>query len=605
MKNYHLLASQYRLNSKLQVESTDLYWSILDKLSKDFQHFDMLQELRASIKARDFLSCLSAADSLSEQKYPDATQHFVANQFANLVRKYPDIEAAKKLRPDVKATKTFLSAERRCRLMNEKFRLWRNRKKARPYEREFDEMRKFIAYVIGFEPKHSVINSLTGFGPGASIGVHGDATNAARKLLSSDWSVSASAYYYAYVACMEHVHVRAVLLPEHAGFTSGDPTYALERERFRRKSKLCNNNKITFVPKTAKTHRSIAIEPLLNGFVQKGVDELLRLNLKRIGIDLSDQEPNRRMAREGSFDDENSFVTIDLSAASDSISKGLCEELLPPEWYHYLDSIRSKYYELNGEVYPYHKFCSMGNGFCFPLETLIFTAACKVSGAGDPGRDFRVYGDDIIVRKSVALETIKLLNYMGFKVNTDKTFLTGPFRESCGADWFNGKDVRPYTLDHRLDSLPALFKFLNLTRRNDFCSHFFSGVRDIILSRIPRQLQFYRPWKGLPDSGIDSVSDEYLTSANCRYLNRSRLWAWRELLVSPIQDNILSRAGDEGPSALMYGALSGSASASPFSLRRKTRTKVRIVSHPGATSTWLPPTSSLSRTWMPYYHTVM
>lgn len=603
MKNYHLLNSQKRLNSNLQVEASNIYWTILDKLSKDHEHLDFLAELRASIHARDFVRCLDAADSLSSQKYEDATQHFVANQFASLVRKYPDARAAKQLRPDVKATKGFLQAERRCRRLNLKFSLWRSLKRPPPFEREFDEMRKFIAYVIGFEPNLPAIHSLTGFGPGASVGVHGNATNAARKLLSSKWSVSTSAYYYAYVACLDHLHIRGVLMPEHGGFFSGDPAYALEKERFARKSVHCNNNKITFVPKTARTHRSIAIEPLLNGFLQKGVDQLMRLQLKRIGIDLSDQEPNRRMAREGSYDDEDSFVTIDLRSASDSIAKTLCSELLPPEWFAYLDSIRSKHYELEGSVYPYHKFCSMGNGFCFPLETLLFTAACKASGARQPGVDFRVYGDDIIVRKSIALKLVNLLKFMGFAVNTDKTFLEGPFRESCGADWYRGKDVRPYTLDHKLDSLQSLFKFLNLTRRNDFCSHFFSGVRHIVLGLIPRQLQFFRPYIGLSDSGIDSVSDEYLTSANCVYLSRDRRWSWRELLVSPASDIILSRSGDEGPWALAYGALSGSASTCPFSLRRETRTKVRIISHPGASSTWLPPTSSVSGTWMPYYHT--
>ena len=83
----------------------------------------------------------------------------------------------------------------------------------------------------------------------------------------------------------------------------------------------------------------------------------------------------------------------------------------------------------------------MGNGFTFPLESLIFFAlahsVCK------PGETVSVYGDDIIVPTHRYEALVQLLTATGFLVNTDKSFSTGPFRESCGHDYLSGINIRP------------------------------------------------------------------------------------------------------------------------------------------------------------------
>lgn len=56
---------------------------------------------------------------------------------------------------------------------------------------------------------------------------------------------------------------------------------------------LTDGNRVTTVPKSAKTDRVIAIEPDLNMFIQKGIGTLLRNSLKRVGIDLNNQTPNQ------------------------------------------------------------------------------------------------------------------------------------------------------------------------------------------------------------------------------------------------------------------------------------------------------------------------
>lgn len=537
----------------------------------------------------DYDSLLSLADSLSSQKYENAWQHFQANQFASLIRKFPFPPGSVSLDPEGNAKKTFFSSEHKCFRINQRFRAARSRKgKAAPYSYELDSMRRFIAYVLGHEPIYRYIWDKTGFGSGASIGVSGNATNLWRKL-SSDWSVSPGAYDFAFAAVMNHAQVREVLFPNPGGFTSGGNDYDPFLGPFSKKVKLVTYNKIAFVPKTAKTHRVIAVEPLLNGFVQKGIDEFMRLRLKRIGIDLTDQSRNSEFARLGSLPGvEDPYVTIDLSSASDSISREVVRELLPPEWYRFLDSVRSRNFLIDGEIHRYEKFCSMGNGFCFPLESLIFVSACHAVGAGRPGKEFLVYGDDIVVRQSVSQKLIKLLAYLGFRTNISKTFLDGPFRESCGKDWFGGIDVRPYTLDFALDSVQSLFKLLNGMSRGDLRREFFSCVRTRVINWVPIEFRFFRPFTGPEDSGIDALDHEFLTSSHCsyRFKNGSGSWRWKELISRAVSDIEAVRANNAY--ALVYAALVGSASDQPFALRRKTKTKVRYISHPGATSLWLP-----------------
>lgn len=575
-------------NRRLQKSATSNYSKLLSRLCRDHELYSEVRLVQSSLKAGDYATLLELADSFSSTVYDDITKHFVMNQFSSLIKKYPFPQSVLKMDRDGVAKTKFLRADKYCHRVNQRFRARASSRKPLPFESNLCRARDFITYVIGHRPDIDSILNRGGFGPGASIGVHGNATNASRKLLAERWSVTPGTYYYAYVSIMKHAQFREILLPEHGGFTSGDPSFRLERVRYKDRVNVVRHNKIVFVPKTAKTSRSIAIEPLLTGYVQKGIDLALRDRLRRVGLDLNTQDANRELARQGSLDDtEDSFVTIDLSSASDSISTEIVRTLLPPEWFEFLDSNRSHDFELDGKFHQYSKFCSMGNGFCFPLETLIFAALVHSVGAGTPGRDYLVYGDDIIVRRKFSAELINLMSYAGFSVNKEKTFLQGPFRESCGSDWFLGKDVRPFTLDFELNSIQSVFKILNLSRRNEKTSLFFESVREFLLTLLPEDYRFYRPVKGPADTGIDGIGDEHLFSPHCKFQKNLQCWSWRELVVLPNPDNYWER-WDTGHIALLWGALSGSASTAPFQKRRGCRTKVRRVAHSGATAMWLP-----------------
>jgi hypothetical protein len=587
--NPRKLRALREVQQKLRKDHFILYERVMSELLSRHRDKPGVDRLLGYFRSKRYDLLVSHADSLLEQKYSSAAIHFAASQLVSLVKKYPWDPESVKTDPENVAIQAFLKSERLCRRLNQRFRLYG--KLRSPHEYKLAKMRSAIRYILGDKPNLELILDQADFGAGASLGVHGDATHLAAKMLSSEWTVTPSAAVYAYWAIMRNYQARDLLLESRGPYTCLD--YGFSREKFWSKVHMLRYNKVTFVPKTAKTHRAIAVEPLLNGFLQKGVDKVMRNKLDRVNIDLSDQSRNQRMAREGSSDDtEDSFVTIDLSQASDSISINLVKDLLPTEWFELLNSIRSDSYMLDGKIYSYHKFCSMGNGFCFPLETLVFVACCIASDCGKPGTDFSVYGDDIIVRRKHAQRVLELLKVLGFTANTKKTFLEGPFRESCGADWYKGVDVRPYVLDYKLDSLENVFKWVNLTRRNEFATRFFEGTYEIVLSLVPEQFRFWRPFKGEPDTGLDSTGSEHLTSQTC-YFDRSRMvWKVQSLRHIAVADKAFTNDARRHGSVDMYAALRGAQAERfrvQYTLRRKTRTTIIRKDNVESTSTWTPP----------------
>ncbi len=230
--------------------------------------------------------------------------------------------------------------------------------------------------------------------------------------------------------------------------------------------KVVEGSTITTVPKNAKTDRVIAVEPDMNMFLQRGVGGLIRKKLRKVGINLNDQSNNQVLAEEGSRMD--TFATIDLSAASDSISYELVKRLMPPDWFEALDLLRCEVGTLpSGERITFEKFSSMGNGYTFELESLLFWGLAQAVMDHYEGEERRVlvYGDDIIVPKAVSGWLIELLAFAGFKTNDDKTFIAGPFRESCGKHYFMGVDVTPIYLRKPIRSLGAKYWLANSIRR--------------------------------------------------------------------------------------------------------------------------------------------
>lgn len=209
-------------------------------------------------------------------------------------------------------------------------------------------------------------------------------------------------------------------------------------------------NRFTTVPKDCTKDRGIAIEPSLNLFYQLGIGGLLKRRLLKAGLNLKDaQIIHRRVACEAS--NNGQFCTLDLSNASDTICTNLVKLVIPEVWADVLFALRSPYTLVKGKWVRLEKFSSMGNGFTFELETLIFfgiAAVCmeRLGCEAVPHENIFVYGDDIIVPTHCAKDVIAALEFFGFSLNKKKSFVDGGFRESCGGDFFEGVNVRPFHL---------------------------------------------------------------------------------------------------------------------------------------------------------------
>lgn len=544
------------------------------------------QKLHGALLGRQFDRAVAIANQLAVQMQGSPYETWVVGQVAGLVRKVPFKHPG--LDPEATARKKFLKAEHRCKRVNALYRA-EDAHGVEKYSDAFALARKYILDTIGAEPPLMQIYENCGFGPGASYGVHGDLTSFVQKV--GVLTVTPSCVPFARAALWANYQLREYLV-------RGFPCCELTREVFNfcvdRHLVLVQANKITFVAKTAETHRSIAIEPTLNGFLQHGVEFVLSMLLARVRIDLSDQTFNQRLAQAGSCDVSNPWVTIDLSAASDSLSIGLVRRLLPPAWYRFLDAIRSPAYELDGAApVRYEKFTSMGNGFCFPLETLIFASLAyaanvhsgpeRVVKAVEPCKTrkrlqdifdrnhFKVYGDDIIVRQCCALYLIELLSRSGFRVNRDKTFVFGPFRESCGADYFRGINVRPLVLDEIPEKSRDLYKILNGLRLNP--RFFWDELWTSVYSSIPYEDRLLRPIDGPADSAITVPLDMFMTSRFAQWSRDLQGWRWRELLSASVESEV--------PDDLaLLGALLGNPAKDGrpvVAYRRKTTTRSRVV----------------------------
>jgi hypothetical protein len=306
-------------------------------------------------------------------------------------------------------------------------------------------------------------------------------------------------------------------------------------------------NRISFVPKSALTDRTIAIEPLMNLRLQLGVDGLIRRRLKRHDIDLDDQTKNQVLASIGSElrgNSDHTYSTLDLKGASDSVSLKLVELLLPDEWYRFLWSLRAH----NGIVPGHGKVCyeklsSMGNGYTFAVESLVFAALtyaviARNSGTVNFKSDFAVFGDDIVVREQYAQELITVLQSCGFTINRDKSFVYGIVKESCGTDWYNGHMVRPVALSNIPSTVNELFVDRNRLAR---MLNLYFGIEDSFVAQKieswipPFFMRFHGPIS-------DTEFSTYLHSPDFKKYGVYKWgrWCYHRLVVRPVKLRVVS-----------------------------------------------------------------
>nr|QDH88078.1 MAG: RNA-dependent RNA polymerase [Leviviridae sp.] len=222
--------------------------------------------------------------------------------------------------------------------------------------------------------------------------------------------------------------------------------------------------RVVFVPKTLRSPRVIAVEPVCMQYAQQALSRLLVRQLEDCRftaghMNFSDQTVNQVLSQIASGDGR--YATLDMSEASDRVSKACVHDLLSaaPVFRRLVMAARSQQAQTpDGEVIPLKKFASMGSALCFPMEALMFFTsiiASRLNRAGVRvthdsvhtfGRDVFVYGDDLIVPVSEAAAICDDLESLGLKVNRHKSFWTGKFRESCGVDCYDSVKVTPVYL---------------------------------------------------------------------------------------------------------------------------------------------------------------
>lgn len=446
------------------------------------------------------------AMSIDPARYTDPLLYFRDALSTELLRKAKGLADGKRLRDS--AVSSFFESERVCYRANERltpflFGACVDESSGRIME-VFSLARKYISFILGACP-----NPPPGrFGPGATF--------ADRGLLSTVPDKMSSAPTLTSDACS--------FIPEWSR-----TAWARGVSAHNGKIELVRGNRFTTVPKDSKKDRGIAVEPSINVFYQLAYGGEIRRRLRRVNVDLNNrQDVHREMARKGSL--QGGFCTIDLSSASDTVCSNLVKLLLPEKWHVVLASLRSPFTVLDGKWIKLEKFSSMGNGFTFELETLLFQSlSFAVMALGghlpDERSNLFVFGDDIIVPEAAASDVIAVLSFCGLSVNKAKTFTAGGFRESCGGDFFDGRAVRPFYLKEIPDDPHKWIAFANGLRRVVRDSK--SGLtlhrtRRLILNQIPNQIRALRGPESLGD-GVIHDDESRWRSASLESRGRRRV----------------------------------------------------------------------------------
>lgn len=246
-----------------------------------------------------------------------------------------------------------------------------------------------------------------------------------------------------------------------------------------------------FVPKTYMTNRPTFKSVVGDIAIQCGIGDVLTTSLRLSGYDVSTlPDTHKELARIGSLN--GMTATFDMKGGSDNVYLELGKYMVPELTYSVMESARCSKLRIDDEIIDLPIMATAGNGFCFPLETIIFLSLQmgvlsyfgvkpKIARRKSQGASYRyirktsyhsicsTFGDDVIIPTFAAKTFIELFDKIGIVLNLDKSFFTGSFRESCGGHFLDGHDVNCFnaktvpTMENTYD----VQKFLNGIRR--FC----------------------------------------------------------------------------------------------------------------------------------------
>lgn len=292
------------------------------------------------------------------------------------------------------------------------------------------------------------------------------------------------------------------------------------------------------VPKTYRAPRLIAAEPTAHQWAQQSILDFLVARVSkthlRHSIFFRDQTQNGRLALESSKTGQ--FATVDLSAASDRLSCWLVERFFRNNS-TLLDALQScrtlEVEQVIDKKQPKNinlrKFSTMGSAVTFPIQSIVFCTIAiasiliherrpiNIKQVQRAARRVRVFGDDIIIPTD-CLDVLKVeLTRLGLKVNYDKTFGIGKFRESCGVDAYDGYDVTPvYTSVRPFKSKPESI-LSNIDVHNNFLLEGYEHVSKYIRRTVSSVGRY-----AIPEVATDSGQVGWISFTETGYNERFR-----------------------------------------------------------------------------------
>lgn len=445
------------------------------------------------------------------------------------------------------AIQKWVAAERSCRRANKRIRHFLSRpsrlaRRSPSLPGILSHARWYVEKVLGSFENFSLLEGR--HGPGSSLCTEADKVTWYYKYHDLPYSVTDRAMQLARDSIAHHEQWVGALerrKVEELSFVSVSSRESLKAYALEDVFRVVDSNRLTFVPKDAKSFRPIAIEPRMNLYLQLSVHDYLVRRLKKFGVDIryGQTERNQILARKGSVPGpkpEDRLATVDLSSASDCVSYELVKWILPPDWFKHLDLLRAPKGVLDGKEVVYEKFSSMGNGFTFALESLIFfalTKACMHASGHEQG-EFAIYGDDIICPAGATGLLFESLRFLGFSSNTEKTFVFGDFRESCGTDYHQGVNIRPLFV-RDISNIPSLFglcnRLLHATIRSGGERTYYNAYR-FISGRINTRRLLFGPLSREPvDSHLESPL--FVARPRVRWDKDCQAWKYRRVVCRP------------------------------------------------------------------------
>jgi hypothetical protein len=312
--------------------------------------------------------------------------------------------------------------------------------------------------------------------------------------------------------------------------------------------------RVVFVPKTQTSPRVIAIEPSHMQYMQQSVKDYVYTILETHpltshSIRFSRQDVNQRLAYKASIDKR--LATLDLKDASDRVHLHLVQRIFKNSGLlEYLEDARSLHALLpNGTNIVLFKYASMGSALCFPVEAMVFytliqTAMHILDGRRPSSRSISrysksidIYGDDIIVPVEYTDFIVKYLESYALKVNVNKSFKASAFRESCGADFFNGVPVNPVYAREVPHDDSRCWEASTIMSWNATADLFYlrgqwavcQTIRDMLHQVVKRTI----PRARKPGSGLSHLS--FLFDTHCHYDTELHNWKQKRIVFNPVK----------------------------------------------------------------------